>query len=222
MKRIPECEAQPVECYETNVMGSINVVRACHFGGVKRCIGISTDKACRAVTAYGASKLAMEKLFQAQPAEPCVFTLVRYGNVVASNGSVIPIWRDTAARGEALPITDRQCTRFWMAPSEAVRLICDAAVRSSGVIVVPKMGALSLVEMAGYVAPGADTVETGLRSCEKIHEDLIHADEPMGDASARFWIYPSGELGFSYTSGAAPRLTRDQFLAMLSEAESYD
>ncbi len=222
MKRIPECEAQPVECYETNVMGSMNVVRACIWGGVRQCIGISTDKACRAVTAYGASKLAMEKLFQAQRDGPCIFTLVRYGNVVASNGSVIPIWRDKAARGEPLPITDKRCTRFWMAPSQAVQLVQEAATRSAGVIVVPKMGSIELVTMAEYVAPGARTVEIGLRSCEKIHEDLIHEDEPCGETGQRFWIYPHGELGHRYTSETAPRLTKDQFLAMLAEAESYD
>jgi len=100
VKRIPEAEQQPVNCYETNVIGSMNVARACNAGGVARCVGISTDKACRAITAYGASKLAMEKLFQAQ-AGGCVFTLCRYGNVVASNGSVIPLWRQQHAHGYA-------------------------------------------------------------------------------------------------------------------------
>src|SRR5437762_5723777 len=105
MKRIPECEAQPWVCYETNVFGASSVVRAAQMAGVKRVIGISTDKACRAVTAYGASKLAMEKLFQAQPEGGPVFTLVRYGNVVASNGSVIPTWRKQASEGKPLTIT---------------------------------------------------------------------------------------------------------------------
>lgn len=223
MKRIPECEAQPDQCYQTNVIGSMNVARACLYAGVKRCIGISTDKACRAVTAYGASKLAMEKLFQAQADGSCVFTCVRYGNVVASNGSVIPLWRDKAARGEPLPITDRRCTRFWMAPSAAVQLIVEASARSAGVIVVPKMHSLSLIEMAAFIAPEAKTIETGLRSCEKIHEDLVHEDEPSDEPNPnRYWIYPHGELGNRYTSATAPSLTPDQFLAMVREAETYD
>jgi UDP-N-acetylglucosamine 4,6-dehydratase len=232
MKRIPECEAQPGECYATNVTGSINVVRACLAGGVMRCIGISTDKACRAVTAYGASKLAMEKLFQAQPAGGCIFTLVRYGNVVASNGSVIPIWRDKAARGEALPITDKRCTRFWMAPSEAVDLIELAATQESGITVVPKMRSIELAVMADWIAPGAELVETGLRSCEKIHEDLVHLDELALDYGPwGFKLGHGGVTGFCYTSetslgltrpNVAPMLSRDQFLAMLAEAESYD
>ena len=221
MKRIPECEAQPDECYQTNVIGSMNVVRACQAVGVKRCVGISTDKSCRAVTAYGASKLAMEKLFQAQPVTPTIFTLVRYGNVVASNGSVIPLWRDKAARGEPLPITDKRCTRFWMAPSAAVELIVWAAQAAPGIITVPQMSALSLVEMADIIAPGAETVETGLRSCEKIHEDLIHEDE-LAEQLPRTYAVGTGALGTRYTSDTAPRLSRTAFLAMLDEAESYD
>lgn len=220
LKRIPECEAHPSECYQTNVLGSANVARACIAGGVRRCVGISTDKACRAITAYGASKLAMEKLFQAQPASPTIFTLVRYGNVVASNGSVIPLWREQAARGEPLTITDRRCTRFWMAPSEAVRLIDEATRHSSGTINVPKMSSLSLPELAAIVAPGAEVVETGLRSCEKIHEDLVHRDELAMEYPTRF-IVERGALGQHYRSDMAPCLTADQFLAMLDEAETY-
>ena len=226
MKRIPECEAQPDQCYQTNVIGSMNVVRACVLGGVKRCIGISTDKACRAVTAYGASKLAMEKLFQAQDG-PTIFTCVRYGNVVASNGSVIPIWRDKAARGEPLPITDRRCTRFWMPPSRAVALIEQAAsaLAPNSVVLIPQMRSLSLVEMAAFIAPDAKTIETGLRSCEKIHEDLVHEDEPAWELNAdHFLIAGRGDSPdrICYTSDKAPRLNKAQFLAMLEEAETYD
>ncbi len=222
MKRIPECEAHPTECYATNVQGSANVARACIAGNVMRVIGISTDKACRSVTAYGASKLMLEKLFQAQPEGRTVFTLVRYGNVVASNGSVIPIWRDQAARGESLTITSPQMTRFWMAPSDAVKLIEHAATTADRAIVVPKMGALSIREMAQIVAPGAAHHVTGLRSVEKVHEDLIHADEPAHDAGATYVLHAGGTTGHRYTSEHAPRLSRAQFLAMLDEAERYD
>lgn len=223
MKRIPECEAQPTECYATNVIGSMNVARACIQHGVTRCIGISTDKACRAVTAYGASKLAMEKLFQAQPG-PCIFTLVRYGNVVASNGSVIPIWRKQAANNEPLTITARYATRFWMAPSDAVRLIVSAAQQVPGSILVPKMKSLALYEMAHIIAPGAAQVDTGLRSIEKIHEDLLHWDEPSDDIGEHFLIHAGARGGHEYTSDGPSdqQLASDQFLAMLAEAESYD
>jgi UDP-N-acetylglucosamine 4,6-dehydratase len=227
MKRIPECEANPVECYATNVQGSISVARACIVAGVKRCVGVSTDKAVRAITCYGASKLALETIFRAQPPGPTIFTLVRYGNVVASNGSVVPLWRQQASEGRPLTITDRRCTRFWMAPSTAVELIVNAAQQDSG-IVVPKMAALSLVEMADIIAPGSDTTETGLRSCEKIHEDLIHEDEPVVDCGSVFmvgaWhdVTTHSALGSRYTSDTAPRLSREAFLTMLEEAESYE
>ena len=221
MKRIPECEAQPDECYATNVFGSMNVIRACQAFGVTRCIGISTDKACLAITAYGASKLAMEKLFQAQDDTMTRFTLVRYGNVVASNGSVIPIWREKAMQGEALPVTDPTATRFWMAPSDAVKLIVDAAYLPPGTILVPKMAALSLAGLAAIVAPGMPLKTIGWRSIEKKHEDLVHRDEQASETLTHYRI-GFGERRHEYRSMDAPPIAPDQFLAMLAEAESYD
>jgi FlaA1/EpsC-like NDP-sugar epimerase len=169
----------------------------------------------------------MEKLFQAQQEGPCTFTLVRYGNVVASNGSVIPIWRDQAARGELLTVTNPDMTRFWMAPSEAVRLVCNAATLTAGQILVPAMGALSLLQMAAIVAPEAKTTTIGLRSCEKVHEELFHADEPvcatMDDHDYLIVAedHPYSTKGGHYPSNKAHWITPDQFLAMLEEAESY-
>lgn len=222
MKRIPECEVHPGECYATNVIGSANVARVCIQTGVKRCIGVSTDKACRAVTAYGASKLAMEKLFQAQRDDVTTFTLVRYGNVVASRGSVIPIWRQQAAEGKPLNVTDRRMTRFWMSISDAVNLVIHAADHAHGTITIPKMGALNIVEMAHIIAPRSEITTTGLRSCEKLHEDLVHPDEQAMDINGHYYLHPDGELGHRYTSEMAPRLSADAFLRMLSEAESYE
>lgn len=219
VKRIPEAEAQPINCYETNVIGSMNVARACNAGGVRRCVGVSTDKACRAITAYGASKLAMEKLFQAQQG-PCIFTLVRYGNVVASNGSVIPLWRQQAKHGHPLTVTDPEMTRFWMGESDAVRVICEAAKSNPGLIVVPRMRSLSIAELAHIIAPGAAIRTTGLRSIEKRHEDLVHTDEPADDPTDDyFYLGPRAFGSMSYTSYDAPRLTPSAFRAMLAEAE---
>lgn len=223
VKRIPEAEQQPVNCYETNVIGSMNVVRACIAGGVKRCIGISTDKSCRAVTCYGASKLAMEKLFQAQINTPTIFTLVRYGNVVASNGSVIPLWRKQAEMGQALTVTDPDMTRFWMGESDAVRVIQEAAGCSPATIVVPRMRSLTLAEMARIIAPGTPITTVGLRSVEKRHEDLIHVDEPADDPrDDYFYLGPRAIGSMSYTSYDAPRLTPQAFRAMLAEAEAHE
>jgi UDP-N-acetylglucosamine 4,6-dehydratase len=225
MKRIPESESQPLNCIETNVIGSINVARACIAGGVKRCIGVSTDKACRAITAYGASKLAMEKLFQSQPdgatAFP-IFTLVRYGNVVASNGSVIPLWRQQAKQGKPISVTRKDATRFWMGETEAVRLIEHAAEMPAGTITVPKMRSLSLEQLARIIAPGAELVETGFRSVEKLHEDLVSDDERASETFSHIILSDAGSARLSYTSYDAPRLTPQAFRAMLSEAEQHD
>lgn len=221
VKRIPEAEQQPINCYETNVIGSMNVVRACIAGGVTRCVGVSTDKACRAITAYGASKLAMEKLFQAQVEQPCLFTLVRYGNVVASNGSVIPLWREQAKQGQPLTVTDPEMTRFWMGESDAVRTIEWAVEREQGTIVVPRMRSLSMAELAHIIAPGAELKTIGLRSIEKKHEDLIHTDE-QASSWGEFFVLNSHDdtTCLSYTSYNALRLTPTEFRRMLAEAEA--
>lgn len=224
MKRIPECEAHPVECYATNVQGSINVARACIAAGVKRCVGISTDKAVRAITCYGASKLALETIFRAQPPALTIFTLVRYGNVVASNGSVIPLWRRQARDGQSPTLTNPHMTRFWMAPSDAVRCVqaATAPALSPGTIVVPKLHSLSIAEMADIVAPDSPHHVIGLRSVEKQHEDLVHTEELAIDLPDRYLLRSDGKTGYRYTSDTAPRLSQEQFLAMLEEAESYE
>jgi UDP-N-acetylglucosamine 4,6-dehydratase len=234
VKRIPEAEQQPVNCYETNVIGSMNVARACIAGGVERCVGVSTDKACRAITAYGASKLAMEKLFQAQRDGPCIFTLVRYGNVVASNGSVIPLWRQQYADNKPLLVTRKDATRFWMGETEAVRLIEHAAGMPPGIVMIPKMRSLSLEELAQIIAPGTEIKEVGFRSVEKLHEDLVSEDEEALETDSHFRLahqygvlqpddsYKWSSTGHSYTSYTAPRLSPAQFRSMLAEAEAHD
>jgi len=220
MKRLPDCEAHPAECMAVNVQGSYNVVRACLAGGVARCIGISTDKACASLTVYGASKRMLEGLFQAAHG-PTIFTLVRYGNVVASNGSVIPLWRQQASEGKPLTITDRRMTRFWMSERDAVATIEVAARAPAGHIYIPKMGALRIEDMAAYIAPGCDLVETGLRSTEKLHEDLVHPFETATKGTAFYYLHAGGETGHCYTSEIAPKLTRDQFLGMLSVVPNF-
>jgi len=219
MKRLPECDAQPVECYATNVQGSINVLRACEWHGVRRLIAISTDKACAASTAYGASKLMMERaIIASQGSTTC--TAVRYGNVVASNGSVVPIWRQQAKEGKSLTVTDPTMTRFWMAPSDAVKLIEYAATLDHGLIAVPKMGSLSIAEMAAIVAPGAEMVTMGLRFAEKHHEDLVAPDEFCTETATHYLI-GKGNPGTRFTSYTTHRLAPSAFRSMLSEAESY-
>lgn len=220
MKRIPECERNPSECLSTNVMGSLNVTRACIAGRVRRCVGISTDKACAAITTYGASKRLMEGVFQQASTHTTTFTLVRYGNVVASNGSVIPLWQKQAREKHPLTLTQPDMTRFWMGKTGAVTLIDRALSMGAGTISVPKMGALSIREMANIIAPEAEKLDMGLRSCEKQHEDLIHPDEAAGDDGLMYYtIHPDRPPGrLAYTSDTARTLTSVEFLAMLEEA----
>lgn len=217
MKRLPECEAQPAECIAVNVNGSANVARACIAAAVPTCIGISTDKACRASTVYGASKLALEGLWRAQRPEPTRFLVCRYGNVLASNGSVLQLWAQQEARGEALTITDPRCTRFWMSEREAVRVIERASRLHHGQVYVPKMGALGIADMAEMLFPGLPIRVTGLRSLEKMHEDLVHSDEAACDYSGYYVLSPDGSTGHSYTSETARRLVPAEMRKMIAE-----
>lgn len=218
MKRVPECEAQPSECIQTNVLGTHNVIQACQAAGVARCVVVSTDKACAAITTYGASKRLAEGLVMAAPLEPTIVTGVRYGNVLASNGSVIPLWREQEAAGLPITITDHNMTRFWMTAADAVALVCYALTLPAGTIAVPKMGAMNILDMASAIAPYSEAIETGLRSLEKLHEDLVSPDEQAIETSTHFLLRPvGGDRGHRYTSDTARQLTRDEFLAMLDE-----
>jgi UDP-N-acetylglucosamine 4,6-dehydratase len=217
MKRLPECEAQPSECMQTNVIGTHNVVQACIAAGVRRCVLTSTDKACASISTYGASKRMAEGLIQGAPLAPTTFTAVRYGNVLGSRGSVIPIWEEQAMHGEPLTITDARMTRFWMSAQDAVALVCYALTLPAGTIAVPKMGALGIVEMAQMAIPGVHQFrETGLRSLEKLHEDLVHAHEQAIETDTHYLLRPTGgEMGYTYRSDTARQLTPDELLTML-------
>lgn len=217
MKRIPECEEQPGPCFEANVIGSRNVVHACINGRVPLCIGISTDKAARASTVYGASKLMLEGLFRAAPGDITRFVLCRYGNVLASNGSVLPVWEAQARAGKPLTITDARCTRFWMSERDAVRTVVKASALDHGECYVPRMAALNIAEMASMLHPGHDLVETGLRSLEKIHEDLIHTDEAAYPIAGGYVLSPRGTIGHSYSSDMAPALTAAELKHMIGD-----
>lgn len=233
-KRIPEAERQPDAAYRTNVLGSANVLRSCLRHGVHRLIGISTDKACRAVTAYGATKLLMERSFIAARHDATVagldIGLVRYGNVVASRGSVVPLWRSLAADKGTIPITDPEATRFFMSINDAVDLVWCAlfgAHCDSGIL-VPRMKALTLQRLAEIVAPDAATYRTGFRSIEKKHEDLISTEDRLvRDCEIDGWrIHPTAAPhpanGSTFDSAMAQELSRDEFLAMLAIAEEYE
>jgi UDP-N-acetylglucosamine 4,6-dehydratase len=225
MKRIPECEEQPQECIMTNVIGTQNVLNACIAHDVP-CVIISTDKACRAATTYGASKLLTESflLSAAREAPYTKFVGVRYGNVIASTGSVVQLWLEQVEAGAKLTLTARGMTRFWMSPFDAVELIEESLNIGSGSIIVPKMSSLMLEDMAEMLHPGCELEVTGLRSNEKMHEDLVHPWEPVDDQKNHFVIRVGTDFptGFVYTSMAAPRLSRSELMRMLSDAQEIE
>ncbi len=221
MKRIPECEQFPRECYLTNVVGSENVARAC-FGRVGTVVGISTDKACQAVTTYGASKLMLESIFLSYDRlkGSTRYSLVRYGNVVASNGSIIPKWDSQYRSGKKLTITDIGMTRFWMSPFDAVTAI-EESLKCHGCIYVPKISSCSMVGLANHLFPSCSFDEVGLRSNEKLHEDLVSGDELSTSHDSGF-IIGHGSRGSSYKSSTAPHLRMENFDRMLDDARSLE
>lgn len=179
-KHIPQAEAAPDHCYAVNVTGSQNVLHAAALGGVGQVLGISTDKACHPINAYGCSKLMMERLCQqfALAQSAVRVNLCRYGNVLGSTGSVIPVWEAALARGEKPKVTDPTMTRFWLSADQAVDLIEFALTEPSGTITIPRLPGLSMARLAEYVLPAGTELETiGLRPGEKLHEELVTAEE---------------------------------------------
>lgn len=222
MKRLPECEESPRECYLTNVVGSENVARAC-YGRVEWVVGISTDKACQASTTYGASKLLLESIFlnYGKRSRETRYHLVRYGNVVGSNGSVIPFWRSKYEKNEPLPITDVQMTRFWMSPFDAVHVIQQGLASKPGLIFVPKVRAALMTSIAVHLFSDCRFIEVGLRSNEKRHESLVSTDENSVEFPACF-IVGTGATGNSYQSSSVDTLTGSEFERMLRDAEEVE
>ena len=228
MKRIPECEQQPEECIAVNIQGTANVLRACANASVEDCTIISTDKACQAATTYGASKLITEGLMAsyALTYRHVKYHGVRYGNVMASNGSVVQLWHEQASQGHPLTITDPDMTRFWMSPFDAAHLVVYAREFSSGVICVPRMSSLRMGDMASMLYPDSPVQVVGVRSNEKKHEDLVHIGEPATPDRDHILIctnsQPRWKGGVQYSSENAPPVEMDELLRMVREAGEVD
>ena len=176
-KYVPQGETNGIECHEINALGSLNLGRAAVRHGVERVIGISTDKACSPLNNYGISKLLMERFFQELDGiSDTQFNLVRYGNVVSSTGSVIPIFRQQLKDQGYVTLTDPQMTRFWLRVSEAVDLINMALEEpDGGTILIPRCPSISMQALADAVTDQVKVV--GLRFGEKRHESLLNAVE---------------------------------------------
>lgn len=230
VKVIPDAEWWSIDTLRVNVDGSHNVCEVSIAAGVKHVLGISTDKACHPANAYGATKLLMEKVFQeyARVRSETNFHLVRYGNVVESNSSVIPIWKQAVKEGKAINITDPAMTRFWLSPSQAVDLVIDAMDVQNGAILIPKMKALSIGKLARYVLGEEYQCNIiPLRPGEKMHETLLTSDEcPKAFETHDYFILPPTTSDYvpailvvaPYTSETAPEFTEAEFMALLENA----
>ena len=182
LKQVDTGEYNPMEFIKTNVLGSQNVIDASIDAGVKRVVALSTDKASSPINLYGATKLTADKLFVAANnysfSYGTTFSVVRYGNVMGSRGSVIPYFREIAAQGKPLPITDLRMTRFWISIDAAVKFVIDSLeMMSGGELYVPRIPSMKIVDLANAVAPGAKLEEIGMRPGEKLHEEMISADD---------------------------------------------
>lgn len=201
LKQVPACEYNPFEAVQTNVMGAQNVISAGIDNDVPLTIALSTDKAVNPVNLYGATKLCAEKIVSQAGAYAgeggSRFASVRYGNVVGSRGSVVPIFLAQAQTGH-LTITDERMTRFWITIEQAVEFVlsCIPHVRG-GEVFVPKIPSMRITDLADALAPGIERRIVGIRPGEKLHEVLLTEDEARNtyDLGDRYVILPSGASG---------------------------
>ncbi len=181
LKQVPACEYNPMEAIKTNILGSSNVIEAAIDAGVKKVLALSTDKAVNPVNLYGATKLAAEKLFVQSNAYAAGtatrFACVRYGNVVGSRGSVVPIFIKQRQAGK-LTLMDQRMTRFWLTLEQGVRFVIHCiGLMQGGEVFVPKIPSTRIVDLAKAIAPEAEFEFVGIRPGEKLHEVLISEDE---------------------------------------------
>ena len=177
LKRVPECEYNPFEAVKTNVLGAQNIINAAIDQGVEKVVALSTDKAANPINLYGATKLCSDKLFTAGNAyaggKKTKFSVVRYGNVMGSRGSVIPLFQEQREKG-TITITDRRMTRFWITLEEAVKMVLLALENmQGGEIFVPKIPSMKITDLAQAIAPDCEQETIGIRPGEKLHEVLI-------------------------------------------------
>lgn len=210
LKQVDTGEYNPMEFIKTNVLGSQNVIDASIDSGVKRVVALSTDKASSPINLYGATKLTADKLFVAANnysfAYGTTFSVVRYGNVMGSRGSVIPFFQEIAAQGKPLPITDLRMTRFWISIESAVKFVVDSLeMMTGGELYVPKIPSMKIVDLALAVAPNAKLQEIGMRPGEKLHEEMISADDSRRTLilENRFLVTPvAAEWGYVPPKGS--------------------
>jgi UDP-N-acetylglucosamine 4,6-dehydratase len=202
LKQVPALEYNPFEAVKTNIIGAQNIVEAAIEKGVKKVIALSTDKAVAPINLYGATKLVMEKIFidgnSYAGNKASIFSVVRYGNVVGSRGSVIPYFQECVNRGVyELPVTDERMTRFWITLEQGVNIVYKALVTSvGGEIFIPKMPSMKIVDLVKSISDKCTYRIIGVRPGEKIYETLIHEEEGRNtiDMGEYFVILPQFEF----------------------------
>jgi UDP-N-acetylglucosamine 4,6-dehydratase len=243
LKQVPSCEYNPLETVKTNVLGAAHVIDAAIDRNVARVIALSTDKAANPINLYGATKLCADKLFVSgnnySGGHRTRFAVVRYGNVIGSRGSVVPLFLKMRGRG-VLPITDPRMTRFWITLQQGVDFVLKSLQRMrGGEIFVPKIPSMNLADLARAIAPGCPLKTIGIRPGEKLHETMISEDDarltleypdyyvilpdPQGMGFTREADPEGGQPcpdGFRYSSDTNPQwLSADQLRRMIQLPE---
>ena len=202
LKQVPACEYNPIEAIKTNILGSSNVIEASLDVGVTRVMALSTDKAVNPINLYGATKLAAEKLFVQSNAyaggRTTRFSCVRYGNVIGSRGSVVPIFIRQRENG-TMTVTDERMTRFWISLEQGVRFVIRCIEQMhGGEVFVPKIPSMKVIDLAQAVAPNAQIEVIGIRPGEKLHEVLISEDEARTtiEMDDMFVVQPAEDFWF--------------------------
>jgi UDP-N-acetylglucosamine 4,6-dehydratase/5-epimerase len=197
-KIVPTAEYDPFECVKTNVIGAMNLIDACIDKGVKRIVALSTDKASSPANLYGATKLTSDRLFVSgnsyTGSHDTSFSVVRYGNVMGSRGSVIPFFISLSREGSTFPITDNRMTRFMISLESAVELVWQAfSDMKGGEIYVKKIPSMKVTDVANAVNKECKQKEVGIRPGEKLHEQMIGHEDALYtyEYSTYFKILPS-------------------------------
>jgi UDP-N-acetylglucosamine 4,6-dehydratase len=227
LKQVDTGEYNPREFILTNIIGSQNVVDAAIDCGVRKIVALSTDKASSPINLYGATKLTADKLFTAANVygtnSNTKFSVVRYGNVMGSRGSIIPLFQELAAKGLPIPVTDLRMTRFWITLGQAVKFVDETfSEMNGGELFVPRIPSMKITDLVAAIAPNSKIEEIGIRPGEKLHEEMISVDDSRRTVMQKTkfilsptsseWAYvePKGDKlpeGFSYKSD-----TNDQWL----------
>lgn len=240
LKQVPAAEYNPFEAVKTNIMGAQNIIDTAIDQGVKGVVALSTDKACNPVNLYGATKLCSDKLFVAGNAYvgqvETRFSVVRYGNVVGSRGSVIPFFLQKRSEG-VLPITDPRMTRFWITLEQGVHFVLHCLKNMvGGEIFVPKIPSMNIMDLARAIAPECRTEIVGIRPGEKLHEVMISRDDARNTVDfddyyvikPQFWFFERRfsnnvqpvEEDFEYNSGTNPQwLTVEELRSLIFQKQ---